>query len=227
MTSDYSSYGNFISGEQPIQLEDGISPEWSFYVNPFFKNGSYDPRDDTPWISWITIQPKFDFLKEKGEGYDITFVLEARGHDIDKVVELENDGEKKSRIDECGWTVRLDLRIQHSNDQRITYMKRAKNSAGLRRVHEFLLDCEFYDQIGNEFPNFNNFRGTGRSEYNGKGFQLGNFSFVGFKFEQIKNEFLQIQNLITTFSNTCTGMIKSDEESEKLLVQYDFEDFFL
>ena len=89
MTSDYSSYLNFISEEQTIQFEDGISPEWSFYVNPFFKNGSYDPRDD---IVDLGSCPNLSLILER----EYAFVLEARGHDIDKVVELENDGEKIS-----------------------------------------------------------------------------------------------------------------------------------
>tara|TARA_B110001452_G_C15103086_1_gene384577 strand:- start:139 stop:816 length:678 start_codon:yes stop_codon:yes gene_type:complete len=222
MTDDYSSYGNFISKEQPIDLRNSFSPGWSSYINPFFKS-FYDPVNDTPWESWITIQPEFDFQKEGKERYHLTFVLQVRGHNFDKTVEFEIEGEKKERISKNHWHIKLDIRVQHFNDERITYMKKAKNSLGLKRVHDFLLKSDFYDRILDVFPDFNNFSGTGKSEYNGKGFQLGAWSYEDKRFEQINNEFVRIQNFITDFSQSCDAIAKPVENAQNWWNDDDFD----
>ena len=200
---DYYVYGNFISEEQPIDIANCISAGWLTYINPFFKMFN-NPISDLPWQSWITIQPKFDFQREGKERYDLVFVLEVRGHDFDKEYKIR--GEEKIRIAKSHWSIKLDIRVQHNNDERITYMKKAKNSQGLKRVHDYLLKSDFYERITDGFPNFNNFSGTGKSEYNGKGFQLGAWSYKGKRFDQIKDEFVQIQNLIFDFCQSCDAI---------------------
>jgi len=223
---DYDVYGNFISEEQPIDLANCISEGWSTYINPFFKSFNSNPISHSPWESWITIQPKFDFQREGKERYDLVFVLEVRGHDFDKEYKIRGEG--KHRIAKSRWGIKLDIRVQHNNDERITYMKKAKNSQGLKRVHDYLLKSDFYEQIIDGFPNFNNFSGTGKSEYNGKGFQLGVWSYKGKRFDQIKNEFVQIQNFIIDFCQSCDAIakpIRAHYDSFDTFDEWDDDDF--
>lgn len=223
---DYDVYGNFISEEQPIDLANCISAGWSTYINPFFKSFNSNPISHSPWESWITIQPKFDFQREGKERYDLVFVLEVRGHDFDKEYKIRGEG--KHRIAKSRWGIKLDIRVQHNNDERITYMKKAKNSQGLKRVHDYLLKSDFYEQIIDGFPNFNNFSGTGKSEYNGKGFQLGAWSYKGKRFDQIKNEFVQIQNFIIDFCQSCDAIakpIRAHYDSFDTFDEWDDDDF--
>jgi hypothetical protein len=187
-------YGNFRSLTQPIDDSNCIPKDWRTYANPF-----WDRTWEKEWETGMTLQPKYDFPSENGEEYPITFVATIRGHDTPVEREIpDGSGTYKTK---SGWLLNLDLKPQHYDDSRITIMKKAKNPLGLKRVHEFLLEADFFVDIENQIPRFTTFAGAGRSEYYGKGYKLGEMNFNTMKFREICSEIRELLEYVSEFGS--------------------------
>ena len=196
MANNYEEWGNFDSTTHPVDAQKYVSPNWTRYVNPFWKVGSSLPSEVWPWMTFRTIQPGFDFAGISNKG-GVTFVLEIFGNDESVSHTLAQNG--KTVTHEPAWTLHLDLRIQHNNTGTLKEMKQG-NSANLAKVHSHIEKTGFYEVLGAKFDWLKLYERPGHSETYGTAYKLGGAKFESRKLSEIGDQILEIQTFIDDYS---------------------------
>ena len=195
MAKDYSSYGNFKSTSKPVNTNKSVPKGWVNYIDPFFglTNNPLPPD----WRTVRTIQPIFDFSKDESELYHITFVVQFEGFDGE--IKLEQPDNNGNHYRKGGWYVSFDLRVQHESNSGITAMRKARNSAGLKRIYSALRKDSFFQKLAKVVPSLEIFSSSGNIEEYGSGYRLGRMIFKAKDFHSISHNIYDLCNYITNF----------------------------